>query len=200
MPVGTYRVEDGAGLAIGTERFRCATTPAGWRYVAEIEASEPEPHREVVDLVVDGDARPVRCRIETGAHELIVAAAGDALMGVRDGEDVSLPWGPDMHLDYLSPCFNAATAAQLDATTEIEVVYLDPVTIADRVVRQRYELLGPDRVETAVGTFAATAWRYTSLPSGWNRVLWVADPIVVRYESVFELVEYEPGASGPFPG
>jgi len=199
MPIGTYRVEDGAGTAIGTERFRCATTPAGWRYVAEIEASEPSPHREVVDLVVDADARPVRCRIDTGEHELVVAAAGETLEGVRDGEPVSLPWGPEVHLDYLSPCFNAATAARLGATAEIEVVYLDPVTIADRIVRQRYELLGPERVETPVGAFTATAWRYTSLPSGWSRRVWVAGPIVVRYESVFELVEYEPGASGPVP-
>jgi hypothetical protein len=37
------------------------------------------------------------------------------------------------------------------------------------------------------------------MSSGWSRDLWVAADVVVRYEDVFELAWYEPGASGPLP-
>lgn len=199
MPLGTYRVEDGAGGAVGAEAFRCATTPAGWRYVSEIETAEPEPHRETVDLVVDRDSRPIRCRIDTGSHEILLAASDDTLAGTLDGEPLEIAWGPDAHLDYLSPAFNAATAQRLTETSEIEVVFLEPVTLVPRLERQRYELLGSDVVSTPVGRFEAAAWRYTALSSGWTRTLWVAPPVVVRYESLFELSAYEAGASGPAP-
>ncbi len=61
------------------------------------------------------------------------------------------------------------------------------------------DLLGDDEVATPVGRFAAARWRYTALSSGWSRDLWVAADVVVRYEDVFELEWYEPGASGPVP-
>jgi hypothetical protein len=189
---------DGAGAVVGTEEFRAARAPAGWRYVSEIRTSDPEPHRETVDLVVDDAWRPRRLRIDTGTHELLVSAADGTLAGTRDGAPVEIPWdGEDV--DYLSPCFNGVTAERLASTAEIEVLYLEPFTLETRVERQRYELLGDEQVTTPVGRFTARAWRYTALPSGWSRLLWVADGIVVAYEDLFELVAYEPGASGPFP-
>ena len=198
MPLGTYRVLDGSGTPVGTEEFRCATAPAGWRYFSSITTDEPTPHRESVDLVVDREGRPVRCRIDTGSHELLVAPGAGTLAGTRDGEPIEEPWASDTHLDYLSPCFNAATAARLEGTTEIEVVFIEPVTCALRRERQRYERLGPQDVATPVGRFQAEAWRYTALSSGWSRRLWVAGSIVVAYEDLFELMAYEPGQSGPF--
>ena len=45
--------------------------------------------------------------------------------------------------------------------------------------------------------FAATRWTYTSLDSGWTSDLWVAGDVVVRYDRIFELTWYDPGASGP---
>jgi hypothetical protein len=60
-------------------------------------------------------------------------------------------------------------------------------------------LLGGQRVETPVGTFDATAWRYTALDSGFTRPFWAAGEIVVAYEDLFELAEYDPGPRGPFP-
>lgn len=188
---------DGDGKAVGTEDFRCAPGPAGWRYFAEISTSVPSPHSEIVDVAVDAGWRPVRTRIETGAHELLLTAEGDALRGWLDGGAVTAPWGPEWHLDYLSPCYNAVTANRLDATTDIDVVFLEPVTCAPREERQRYELLGEDEVRTPVGRFAATRWRYTALSTGWTRELWVAADVVVRYDGLFELEAYEPGASGP---
>jgi hypothetical protein len=65
--------------------------------------------------------------------------------------------------------------------------------------RQRYELLGHEEVTTPVGRFAARRWRSTALYTGWSRELWVAGDVVVRYEGLFELEEYEAGASGPRP-
>ena len=65
--------------------------------------------------------------------------------------------------------------------------------------RQRYELIGREDVETPVGHFATTKWRYTSLDDGWTSDLWVAGDVVVRYDRLFELEWYEAGASGPQP-
>ena len=190
---------DGSGAEVGAEEFRAGRAPAGWRYFSTIRTSMPEPHAETVDVVVADDGSLVRVHIDTGTKNLLLAPDGDSLSGTSDGEPVELPWGPDVHLDYLSPCFNAITAARLEGTAEIDVLYLDPVTCDPRRVRQRYEWLGPEAVATPAGTFEAGAWRYTALDSGWSRRLWVAGDIVVAYEDLFELIQYEPGQTGPFP-
>lgn len=199
MPVGVYRVMDGEGREVGTEEFRTARAPAGWRYFSTIRTSVPQPHTETVDVVVDGEGSIVRTHLSTGAADLLLEARGDVLAGKRDGEAIELPWGPDRHLDYLSPVFNAISAARLGGTAEIDVLYLDPVTCEPRDMRQRYEWLGEQRAVTRVGDFEAGAWRYTSLESGWSRPLWVAGDVVVAFETLFELIEYEPGQTGPFP-
>jgi hypothetical protein len=199
MPIGRYRVLDGEGIAVGTEEFRSAPGPAGWRYVASITTTVPEPHGELVDLVVDRSWRPVRLRIDTGAHQLLASPRGDRLTGVLDGEPLDVGFGPEIELDYLSPSFNAVTARRLGRTAEIDVVYLEPVTCRPAPVRQRYELLGEEVVGTPVGRFRADRWRYTSLDSGWSGLLWVAGDVVVRFENLFELEEYQSGESGPVP-
>jgi hypothetical protein len=198
MPLGRYTVMDGDGRRMGTEEFRCAPGVAGWRYASEIRTDDPEPHREVVDLVVDADWRPVRTRLDTGAHTLLLEADGARrLVGVRDGESIEIPWGPDTHLDYLSPAYNAVTANRLSRTTEIEVVFLEAYTCAPSMERQRYEDGGVERVRTPVGSFEARRWRYTALSTGWSRDLWVAGDVVIAYDGLFTLESYEPGASGP---
>ena len=199
MPAGRYTVLDGPDRAVGIEVFRCAPGPAGWRYVAEIETSDPTPHREVVDLVVDREWRPVRLRVETGAHSLLLAAREDHLVGERDGQPLDLSFGTGLEIDYLSPCFNAVTANRYGRSAEFPVAYLEPVTCLPHQERQRYELEGPDVVTTPVGRFEATRWRFTSLQSGWSGRFWLAGEVVVRFEGLFELAEYEPGPRGPFP-
>ena len=205
MPSGRYTVRGRSGDVVGTEDFRCAPGPMGWRYVSEIERDEPTPHREWVDVVVDASWRIVRTRIETGSHATLLEARGDSLEGVRDGHEVEMAWGPEMHLDYLSPAFNAITARRLedapaDGTAhDIDVLFLEPVTLEPVPMRQRYELIGRESVDTPSGTFLASRWGYTALATGWTSDLWVADDVVVRYDRAFELISYEPGASGPFP-
>jgi len=191
---------DGEGHPRGTERFRCAPGPAGWRYFSEIETSEPVQHRETVDLTVDSAWRPHRLRVDTGEHLLQMAPAGDRLKGHLDDEELDLGWGPEVELDYLSPCFNAVTANRLgDTSAEIQVAWFDPYTCEPRGVRQRYERLGEGSVTTPVGTFDAVRWRYSSIPEGFTRDIWVAGDLVVDYPGVFELIEYEPGAHGALP-
>jgi hypothetical protein len=171
----------------------------GWRYVSEIERSEPAPHRETVDVVVDASWGIVRARIETGTHAILLEPRDGVLAGLLDGESLELGWDTARHLDYLSPAFNAVTAKRLEGTTEIDVVYLEPVTLAPIPMRQRYELIGREEVDTPVGRFEATRWGYTAIVTGWSSELWVADDVVVRYDRAFELISYEPGASGPIP-
>jgi hypothetical protein len=172
----------------------------GWRYVSEIERHEPDSHRETVDVVVDTEWRIVRARIETGSHSIVLEPGhDDALDGTRDGERIEVAYGPEWHLDYLSPAFNAITAQRLADTTEIDVVYLQPVTLEPVPTRQRYELVRREVVETPVGKYVATKWHYTALASGWESDLWVADDVVMRYDRAFELISYEAGATGPVP-
>ena len=199
MPSGRYAVRGRSGDVVGTEDFRCAPGPVGWRYFSEIHRHEPTPHGEIVDVVVDDAWGIVRARIETGEHSISLEPRDGSLVGALDGKEIQIGWGPEMHLDYLTPAMNAITGKRLDSSAEIDVVYLEPVSLEPTLVRQRYELLGTDEVETPVGTFASTRWRYTALETGWTSDLWVADDVVVRYDRAFELISYEPGASGPVP-
>jgi hypothetical protein len=185
------------GDPIGSEDFRCAPGPMGWRYFSDIKSVEPTPHDEIVDIAVDAAWRPVRLRIETGAHRLLLQADGASLRGYRDGMAIETEWNDEMHLDYLSPAYNAVTANRLTAASEIEVVFLEAVTCEPTIERQRYDLLGDEEVDTPAGRFAARRWRYTALSSGWSRDLWVTGDVVVAYDGLFALEWYEPGASGP---
>ena len=199
MPSGRYAVRGRSGDVVGTEDFRCAPGPVGWRYFSEIHRHEPTPHGEIVDVVVDDAWGIVRARIETGERSISLEPRDGSLVGALDGKEIQIGWGPEMHLDYLTPAMNAITGKRLDSSAEIDVVYLEPVSLEPTLVRQRYELLGSDEVETPVGMFASTRWRYTALETGWTSDLWVADDVVVRYDRAFELISYEPGASGPVP-
>jgi hypothetical protein len=199
MPVGRYTVLDGEGNAVGSEDFRCASGPMGWRYFGEIATNDPTPHREIVDLAVDESWRPVRSRVETGSHHILLSADGDALRGFLDDEPVTTRWGFDWHLDYLSPAYNAVTTKRLNGSAEIDVIYLEPVTCVPREERQRYELAGDEEVDTPVGRFAGQRWRFTALSTGWSRELWIAGDVVVRFEFLYELEWYEAGASGARP-
>ncbi len=196
MPQGRYTVLGDDGKPVGTESFRCAPGPMGWRYFSDVDTTDPAPHREIVDVVVDPEWRIARVRIDTSGHDLLLEPRGDVLTGYRDGNEIEIEYGPDVHLDYFTPATNAVTTKRLTATSEIGVVYLEPVTLEASRTEQRYELRGPDRVVTPSGTFEAMRWTFTALESGWTADLWVAGDIVVAYDRLFELAWYEAGASG----
>ena len=111
----------------------------------------------------------------------------------------TLPWEPDRHIDYLTPATNLITTKRLTDTTEIDVLFLEPVTLEPTLRPPALPAQGDEGVDTAVGRFDATRWAYTSLDSGWTSDLWVAGDVVVRYDRLFELEWYEAGASGPQP-
>jgi hypothetical protein len=171
----------------------------GWRSFSQIETSDPTPHHETVDVAVDAQRHIARVRIDTGDHEILLEPRGELLTGFRDRVPIELAWGPDMHLDYFTPTTNVITTQRLQGTAEIDVLYLEPVSLEPSRVRQRYELLGPEQIDTPAARFDATRWRFTALDSGWTGDLWVAGDVVVAYESLFTLETYEPGASGPRP-
>jgi hypothetical protein len=197
MPAGTYAIVDPQGRRIGTESFRCAPGPAGWRYVSDIVTSDPTPHRETVDLVADAGWRPVRMRVATGDHELLLHSDGPRLVGHRDGDPLELDLGDGFELDYLSPAFNAVTARRLGTSAEFDVWYFEPVTVEPVAMRQRYEHRGDEIVETRAGRFGATRWGFASLGTGYVSEFWLAGDVVVRYEGLYELETYESGATGP---
>ena len=195
MPLGRYTVLGDDGEPVGTEEFRCAPGPMGWRYFGEVQTD----HHEIVDLAVDADWRIARVRIDTGDHDILLEPRDDALTGYRDRRETEIPYGREDHLDYFTPATNAVTVRRLGATAEIDVVYLEPVTLTPSRVRQRYERLGLETVATPVGRFEADRWRFTDVATGWTADLWVAGDVVVAYERLFELAWYEPGANGARP-
>lgn len=197
MPLGRYVILDDDGGRRGTEDFRSAPGPIGWRYFSDVQIETGEPHHEIVDLVVDSSWRPVRTRIETGSHDILLTAKDDRLAGFRDRESVAIPWGPDTEIDYASPAFNVVTANRLRRSAEFDVVFLEPVTCEPVLQRQRYELIGDEEVETAVGPFEATRWQFTALSDGYSAGMWIVADVLVRYEGLYELEQYDPGATGP---
>ena len=200
MPFGRYTVLDD-GDPVGTEEFRSAPGPMGWRSFSQVQTSVPSPHGETLDFAVDTDRRLARVRIDTGKHDLLLepTQGGGMLTGFRDRRPIEIAYGRDVHLDYSTPTTNAITTRRLTGTAEIDVLYLEPVTLEASRVRQRYELIGDERVGTPVGAFDATRWRFTAFDSEWTSDLWVAGDIVVRYERLFELEWLDPGATGPRP-
>lgn len=201
MPFGRYTLFGEDGKPVGTEEFRCAPGPMGWRYFSQVETTDPSPHRETLDFAVDADWRIARVRIDTGEHDILLEASsgGTSLTGYRDRQPIEIAYGDDLHLDYFTPATNAISARRLTGTAEIDVVYLEPVTLEPSRVRQRYELIGDEQITTPVGIFAASRWRFTALDSGWTGDLWLAGDIIVGYEGLFELTWLDPGASGPRP-
>jgi hypothetical protein len=195
MPNGTYAIVDEQGAHIGTEEFRCAPGLMGWRYVSTIRTSEPSPHTESIDLVVDAGWRPVRLRVETGEHALTLVAEGGRLIGHHDGEDLDLELG-DRELDYLSPAFNAVTANRIGETATFDVWYFEPFTLEPVAMRQRYEHRGAERIETEAGAFDATRWGFEALDTRYVSEFWTAGDVVLRYGGLYELEAYEAGASG----
>jgi hypothetical protein len=171
----------------------------GWRYFSDVETDDPSPHREIVDVAVGTDWRVARVRIDTGEHHVLLEHSGDVLTGFRDGAAIEIPYGPVVHLDYFTPATNLITTRRLADTAEIDVLYLAATTLEPSRLRQRYELVGPEEVDTPAGRFAATRWTFTALDSGWTSDLWVAGDVVVAYDRLFELAWYEAGASGAHP-
>jgi len=195
MPSGRYIVLGENAEPEGEESFRSAPGPAGWRYVAEITGAG----EGAVDLVADAGWNVVRVRFRSPGGELLLEPRGDRLVGRRGDEPFQQPWRPELHVDVFSPVTNLVTVKRIGATADIEVLYVQRDTLETSLVRQRYELMGDEQVETVVGRFAATRWRFTALDSGWTSDLWVAGDVVVRYERLFELTQYQPGSTGPTP-
>ena len=110
--VGTSVFGEG-GEPVGTEEFRCAPGPMGWRYFSQVETRDPSPHHETLDFAVDADWRIARMRIATGEHDILLEPGSDGttLTGCRDNEPIHIPYGPDVHLDYFLDYFTPATNA-----------------------------------------------------------------------------------------
>lgn len=171
----------------------------GWRYFSQVTTDDPGHPDATVDIVVDAAWRPVRARIETRAHSILVTAEPDRLVGFRDREPIEIPWRPAMELGYASPGFDAVTLRHREEAAEFDVVVLDTITLEPRVERRRCEPAGEGPIDTAVGRFTARRWRYAGLPSGTPRDLWCAGDVVVHEEGRYVLESYDPGVSGPAP-
>jgi hypothetical protein len=194
MPSGLYRLFDSEGAPTGTEQFRCAPGPMGWRYFSTVQDARGVSN---VDLSVDASWRPVRVRIQTPEHHLLVSVRARQLAGILDDEPLELPFDQTtMTADYPSPCFPLVTTLRLGSTAEIEAVSFDPETLRAQGEHHRYEGGDAEEVATPVGRFAARAWRHVTPRLRFSRALWIAGDVVVAGDGI-ELVAYDPGGRGP---
>ena len=188
MPSGLYRLYDDDGGLIGTEQFRAAPGPMGWRYFS---TQQHEIGTTNVDLSVDSQWRPVRVRIQTPSHHLLLSARGSIL------DDEQLDISLDAAVDFPSPCFPLAAARQLGGPGEVTVLAIDPETLRVSEGSHRYEAGDDEEIGTPVGRFSARAWRHIT-PPHLARALWITGDVVVAGDGL-ELSAYDPGGQGPQP-
>ena len=194
MPSGLYRLFDESGTPLGTEQFRCAPGPMGWRYFSTVQDARGVSN---VDLSVDASWRPVRVRIQTAEHHLLVSARGDQFAGILDDGQLELPFDQEtMTADYPSPCFPLVAMKRLGETSEIDALSFDPETLRAGIEHHRYEAGESEEITTPVGRFAVRAWRHIAPRPRFSRALWIAGDVVVAGDGL-ELVAYDPGGRGP---
>ena len=111
MPAGVYDRFDGSGHPIGTEDFRTAPGVAGSRWFSTLRLAGPENTEEIIDISTDADWLPVRLRIGTPKHHLILQRNVNDFAGALDDERLAIGEVRDFH--YRSPVFNALTANRL---------------------------------------------------------------------------------------
>ena len=184
MPSGLYRLSDG-----GTEQFRCAPGPMGWRYFSTVQDARGATN---VDLSVDSSWRPVRVRIQTPEHHLLLSARASVL----DDEQLDVSLTGDV--DFMSPCFPLATVRRLDGSGEIDTIVIDGETLQLSVEQHRFEMGADEEIATPVGRFVARAYRHIAPRSHFSRALWIAGDVVVAGDGL-ELAAYDPGGAGPRP-
>jgi hypothetical protein len=185
VPSGLYRLADGA-----TEQFRCAPGPMGWRYFSTVQSAAGVSH---VDLSVDAGWRPVRVRIQTPDHHLLLSARGSIL----DDEQLVVSLTGDA-VDFASPCFPLATVRRLSGSGEIDAIVIDGETLQPSTEQHRFEMGEEEEVATPVGQFVARAYRHIAPRPHFSRVLWIAGDVVVAGDGL-ELTAYDPGGQGPQP-
>jgi len=170
----------------------------GWRYFSQLASDDPGRPDATIDIVVDASWRPVRARIEAGAHSILLIAEPSRLVGFRDRAAIEIPWGSEMALGYASPGFDAVTLSPRRDAARFDVVVLDALTLEPRVERHGCEPADDGTVDTPVGRFAGRRWRYEAPVDGTARDLWCAGDVVVHEDGHYELESYDPGASGPW--
>ena len=184
MPRGEYRHTEGA-----IESFTSAPGPMGWRYFSTIVR---DGRTERVDVSVDARGRPVRVRLETTEHHLLVATQGGALRAQLDDEPLELAWEEGCAFVHPSPAFIAVALHTRTEASDLEAISIDPQTLRPQRARRRIEPGGDGHVTTHVGAFDARRW----LVDGAE--VWIAGTLAVAGDW-FELTAYEPGATGPVP-
>jgi len=206
MPTLTYRLFGPGGATLGTETLRGAPGMAGRRWFSTTQL-EGVPGEQIADLSVDDEWRPMRVRIATTHHHLILQRAANGFAGARDQDE--LETGPTPAFVYPAPMFAGVMTNRLLADhvlaadgsggeVEVEAAAIDPDTLLLRRALYRFACLGGAEATTPRGIFDALHWQVTDVASGISTELWVAEDVVVAQPGTLELIEYDPGV-GPVP-
>ena len=186
---------------MGTEEFHTAPGVAGTRWFSTIRFDDVSVGEEIVDISVDSKWQPVRIRIQTPDHHLILQRSGANLVGARDEEMLDL--GPGADYCYRSPAFRAAIINRLAVGSpdiaDIAVTSIGPGSLELSTSDQRYERVGTGEITTPGGRFDATRWHVSDRDTGREGDLWISGAVVLTFPGVAELLHFDPARSGPFP-
>ena len=80
-------------------------------------------------MAVDNELAIARVRIDTGAARHPARAKGDVLTGFRDRQPIEIPWDRTCTWTTSRPSSTRHDERLVTGTTEIDVVYLEPVTL-----------------------------------------------------------------------
>lgn len=200
---GTWQILD-EERAVGWERWALNGGEGEIVYRAQIETSEPFPHREAIEFVLSPTWQPLVLRLSAEQGRSEATYEGRAVEGrweieIVDEKGVTtnhgFPYDTHTELDYLSPIFNIVTFHRLrlspGRSRKIQVIYMDPVVFTPHWVNQRYTRLDDEPIHIQAGKYQARHYRYRNLDSGWESDMWTDEQeIVLRYRRLYELVEY----------
>jgi Putative glycolipid-binding len=208
--MGKWAISDGNVEVVGSEAWRLKEEDEAIEWTSTISRKTPFPHVErllVRVLPRKWDIRSIEIvsQSEDGLEEFFRGFVEKGMFRFeiqnQNGlQSNSIQVNADTEYDYLSPIFNTVTFHRLrlrrGQSKEITPLFIDPVSLKGSFnlhqVKQRYTRVEDQDLKVSAGQFSkAKHYRYENLESGWTSTIRTDHlETVLRYERVYELVEY----------
>jgi len=207
VPRGLYSLRDHDGAVVAYERFSCAPGPAGWRYHAQVLASDGRTPAGLVDVTTDATGRQIRVEVRAGGWTVRGGVVGEETVWVRTG-----PSGEDGGEDATravgftgrSPGFLVAVARLVGlrpgASSRVRLVSLaDPAT-APPTVDVTWSLTTVEEHPTEGGPLPVERYETADLAGGRRAVVHLVGDVVVDAPGIeLETLDRPPTLPSPRP-
>ena len=208
MPRGLYSLRDHDGAVVAYERFSCAPGPAGWRYHAQVLASDGRTPAGLVDVTTDATGRQIRVEVRAGGWTVRGGVVGEETVWVRTG-----PSGEDGGEDATravgftgrSPGFLVAVARLVGlrpgASSQVRLVSLIDPAIAPLIIDVAWSLTTIEEHPTESGPLPVERYETTDLASGQPAIVHLVGDVVLAAPGIeLETLETPPTLASRRPG